>query len=571
MSVLAPVPPWVRADPAPPDSPRPSPRNRPPLSWADGLSLALLTGVTSLIVWARRGLSGQLAEDAAMLLRYSQHVAAGHGIVWNVGQAPVDGATDFLTMLMVAALHVCGVGLAPAIRVLDLVATAGSVGLVYLVARRVHRVGRGLACLASALFVVGPAAIYSRLGFGAPVFAFTVALAAGAAYWFRASPGPVRAAATGGAFLVEALTRPEGLLVALLLATGLLVTGSREDNATLISGLARWFVLPGAAYLVWRWTYFGYPLPNPYYKKGGGHLYLGSLRDAVSVVGSWMLLLPAAYLVPLLDWRRTWRTVAMAAVPVVGFTGSWLLLSPETNYAARFQYPVLALIAVTLPDVVTSCRRVMKRVPRLTHRGAALVAGLLAVSALLGTARYALQKGTTGAYLDDTVTAVSDEGLGKALAPFAAEGMAIATTEAGLVPLVSDWSALDAWGLNDQHIAHHGLDPRYLDQVNPMVVYAHIYPGLDPGGLRVAGLGPAWAQMTRTLIAWVSEHGFVAVRRWGSPDDQFVVWVDPSRRGALRIMNAIRAADLGPGATAVADGSRDRAGAALTPAEARKT
>src|ERR1700678_4625821 len=40
-------------------------------------------------------------EDASMLLRYSQNLARGHGIVWNVGEAPVEGATDFLYMLVV--------------------------------------------------------------------------------------------------------------------------------------------------------------------------------------------------------------------------------------------------------------------------------------------------------------------------------------------------------------------------------------------------------------------------------------------------------------------------------------
>jgi ADP-heptose:LPS heptosyltransferase len=30
---------------------------------------------------------------------------------------------------------------------------------------------------------------------------------------------------------------------------------------------------------MWRWQYFGYPLPNPFYKKGGGTLHLaGALK-----------------------------------------------------------------------------------------------------------------------------------------------------------------------------------------------------------------------------------------------------------------------------------------------------
>ena len=45
-----------------------------------------------------------------MLFRYVDNVAAGHGIVWNVGEAPVDGATDLGFMLLLAAVRTFGVG-----------------------------------------------------------------------------------------------------------------------------------------------------------------------------------------------------------------------------------------------------------------------------------------------------------------------------------------------------------------------------------------------------------------------------------------------------------------------------
>ncbi len=43
-----------------------------------------------------------------MLMRYSQHLSQGNGIVWNVGQPPVDGATDFLFMALLAGLYALG-------------------------------------------------------------------------------------------------------------------------------------------------------------------------------------------------------------------------------------------------------------------------------------------------------------------------------------------------------------------------------------------------------------------------------------------------------------------------------
>ena len=52
-------------------------------------------------------------------------------------------------------------------------------------------------------------------------------------------------------------------------------------------------------------------------------------------------------------------------------------------------------------------------------------------------------------------------------------GYAIATTEAGVVPFVADWRTLDTYGLNDTHIARHGLDQTYWDSFNPAVVLNH--------------------------------------------------------------------------------------------------
>jgi hypothetical protein len=49
-------------------------------------------------------------EDAKMLFRYVDNVVAGHGVVWNVGEALVAGATDLGFMFLLAAVRTFGVG-----------------------------------------------------------------------------------------------------------------------------------------------------------------------------------------------------------------------------------------------------------------------------------------------------------------------------------------------------------------------------------------------------------------------------------------------------------------------------
>ena len=35
-----------------------------------------------------------LFEDAMISMRYARHLAAGHGLVWNIGEAPIEGLLD---------------------------------------------------------------------------------------------------------------------------------------------------------------------------------------------------------------------------------------------------------------------------------------------------------------------------------------------------------------------------------------------------------------------------------------------------------------------------------------------
>ena len=93
----------------------------------------------------------------------------------------------------------------------------------------------------------------------------------------------------GCSCLLMALTRPEGALLALFMLAAILVfTGVRDGTRILVAFVALVGVL-GLAYFVWRWTYFGSPLPNPYYKKGGGTLHLNGLRKSLEATGGMLL------------------------------------------------------------------------------------------------------------------------------------------------------------------------------------------------------------------------------------------------------------------------------------------
>jgi hypothetical protein len=482
---------------------------------------------------------GAPREDAAMLMRYAENVATGHGMVWNIGEPPVDGATDFLFTLLIVAVHAAGFETQAATKLVIVVAWLLTTAVVYAGARRVVGASPLVAFIAAVPIVIGPAVYYAAAGFGAPVFGFWAAVSATmtVALVQKPSRGTWFSIALGLSVLLLGLTRPEGVLLAALLALAVVVQlGLRPAVAALGPGVVLFLVL-GTAYFVWRWWYFGQPLPNPYYKKGASALHISGLIS--SAKGSARFLFPfAALWVPAL-WNPQVRRLALAwATPIAGFVGMWVLLSPETNYLYRFQYPVLVLTAVFWPslfmrlkqgDTLTPGRP--SGLPWLGNRHRLLRTAIVTVAVLLPAMSFATMPRNPAYYVDHRAL------IGELLSPYADKGYTLATTEAGLIPFRSRWRALDTWGLNDQEIAHRGyLTAADLDRRAPVVVFVHqpYVPGQQPRP--DDDLGQAWTDMTVTLNTWLTGHHYQLVR---SVDDAerfhrtgrhstWNIWVAPS-------------------------------------------
>ncbi len=64
--------------------------------------LALIFGA-SFVIKGERYFT--LIDDAMISMRYAQHLAQGHGLTWNIGQAPVEGFTNLGWTLYMGFLH----------------------------------------------------------------------------------------------------------------------------------------------------------------------------------------------------------------------------------------------------------------------------------------------------------------------------------------------------------------------------------------------------------------------------------------------------------------------------------
>jgi arabinofuranosyltransferase len=482
-------------------------------------------------------------EDAAMLMRYAQNFAGGHGIVWNIGEHPVDGATDFLFMAASALLIKLGLTVGQAVRGIGFTSHLLTVLIVYWTNRRINKANIPFSFLSGLYLAVGTGLSYVSAYFGTPFFALAAAStwtlglilinAENPRFWL------ILAFALSG--LVTGLIRPEGVILALLILLAVIVMRMTTDSPlsfwervrmrgiiSIILTFGITFLFLGGAYFLWRWNYFGYPLPNPFYKKGDSGLHWDSFNN--SLINTLRLCLPVvlAFILGFRSRETTKRAIAYL-IPILGFASAFILISDEMNYGARFQYALVPIALMSWTQLLSGFNFSWPNQLSVKERSVyfialiALSSGLVYYSWFQNCFLVSNQRSCERPYEND-----GRYDMGKFLAEYRGKGYVIATTEAGLIPYYSGWTAVDTWGLNDQFIAHNGgITREYLDRYKPNIIMFHdYYSPLVPPKLTEANLAQRWFGMTILMKTYAEENGYVLAAVFGdSPYDTHYYYV----------------------------------------------
>ncbi len=238
-----------------------------PILLGGTLSLALLL----VHAWWYRFLT----DDAFISFRYARNLARGHGLVFNAGFERVEGYTNFLWVIVLAAFDRAGI--APE-RIANVLSLLCGVAIWWLVLRASLRPGRPLwLALAPAILLAANRsfAVWCTSGLETKAFellAFSGALRAVAEIESRRSGARETWVLSSLLLALASLTRPDGTLVAagLFAARWILerrAGGARLPAVALGVGL---FATILAAHLAFRLAYYGDWLPNTYYAKVGG-------------------------------------------------------------------------------------------------------------------------------------------------------------------------------------------------------------------------------------------------------------------------------------------------------------
>jgi len=399
------------------------------------------------------------ADDSFITFRYARNLARGLGVVWNPGEPPVEGYSNFLWMLLASAALKLGIDPLVAARTVAILCYGGSLVAVRALAIRAGA-SRGHANLAMLAFAAVPAFAYWAVSGLETLSVVLLSLLYLLALTVESDARtlPWRSALVADLLL---LSRPDTPLLIVLAVLPLLVPFDRARRAWLLR-LVLLAAPIAALYLGWKWLTFHRLFANTVTAKL--HLF----------AGLWLVTSFFAYAFPLIvalvatrarGERPLERPLVLQVLGVTaGFSLGLLNAASQVGHYYRFFLPVLAPMLATVPLLAD-------RWAQATERGrqiAAVVCTLAALYAMSGLYDMAEYANTEARALQRAHVEVALM-LRRNFTP----DRLLAASDCGVMPYVSEMRTIDIWGLTDRRIAEHGFDAGYVMKARPDAIVLH--------------------------------------------------------------------------------------------------
>lgn len=435
------------------------------MSRVDWLLLALGLVLCAAVMWPFYGLT---ADDAFISFRYARNWAEGCGPVYNCGQQPVEGYTNFLWVALAAFGLKLGIDPVQAMRAVGALCHLATAVVLVLLCRRVSR-----SRLAQVLPLFGVAlspffGVNAVTGLETSAATLSVALAA---LLSLGLPEGRRPWAAGIAWGASTLVRPEGLGLAALTglwALGAALVGRRLRRAwpgLLCFCLA--FAAVAGPYVVWRLAFYGDLFPNTYYAKRLPLYYI--VPRNLELLATHALFFAPVLVAALAAFAQLRRgkslyllllALALAAVGVSVQNNHWM----PGHRLFLTSVALLLVVGSSLADVGRASGR------RVVRWGGPVVLGVTLVLQLAAAVAYYPETKALARthYAEDDHPA---RGMGRAIRRLARPGDWLAIRDAGMVPYYAGpkVNVLDMHNrsLNDRRITRHGWDAAYVMGHNP--------------------------------------------------------------------------------------------------------
>lgn len=400
-----------------------------------------------------------LSDDAFISYRYAKNFLDGNGLVFNPGEI-VEGYTNFLWVMVSASLMKFNLDPLGGTRILTLIFSFLTLLVTYLISIKIFNVNGWISFLGVSLLAFNPGFVLWSYS-GMETIFFTLLITTGSYFILSfISQNKTKSLYLASLFFsIAALTRPEGVyffILNFLFAGIFLIVNSKEKNRT--GGLkkifipALIFILVYGIYFYWRYSYYGFILPNTFYAKTGfddqisrGIYYCYKFYRESLFMG--MLLIFPAYLI-IKEFRNV-KILYMTFI-ITGFTVYIILIGGDNLLVQRFFIPVMPLVFTM---IMLGMRRSFMdfNFPKSLR--------IIIAAIIISSTIFVLLDSRTFPMYGVSRTLTYYETLKKAglwLKENSKPGESLAVESAGIIPYYSGLKSYDRLGLSDLHISHSG-------------------------------------------------------------------------------------------------------------------
>jgi arabinofuranosyltransferase len=403
-----------------------------------------------------------LVDDAMVSMRYAQHLAHGLGLVWNIGQKPVEGFTNPGWMLLMALIHLLPLPIARMSLVVMVVSgliLLANILVVYKlcgIMQPASSVGPIMPALITAFYF--PLIFWSLRGMEVGLLALLIDGAVLTAVQIREAK-PRSALILGLLLSLAVVVRLDALIQVFIVIAYVAFTRGKGQSPVLPLMLV---LITFSVVLIFQRLYFGDFLPNTYYQKMAGTSVQERVTYGVLAFfqhALWDTLLPALISFACLAFYKDFRRpetfllgglfAAQCAYSVwVGGDYAEVEVDAANRFITQGMAPLIILFSLAIQRLLQDVQPPWRQTPALQTAGAI---GIALLALLVMSVR------PWGAWVSDNAPLLKADirrtRLGLFLARNTAPEAVIAVHAAGQIPYYSGRTTIDLLGLNDPVIA----------------------------------------------------------------------------------------------------------------------
>lgn len=438
-------------------------------------------------------------DDAYITLRYVQNFIDGNGLVFNIGER-VEGYTNFLWVIILSLIGITAkifsfqIDLALISQILSQLSGVALLVLSFFFTKRLLSVkllvNNNDPYLRTLLFSLIPPLLISFStpylywgvsGMESTLFTFLTLLSI-YRYLFRKKDNldPVFVTVS----ILNSLLRPEGLLIFFLIVIhGKIISAlkvfkadhkSEQRFLSVHTKEIIYYVVPLILFFLFRFSYYGYLLPNTFYAKTGFNLehFNRGVEYVLSGISN-NFLYGILLIIPLINFRK--RDFRLETIFFNFFVLTYLifivLIGGDVLPMDRFILPVLPLILIysTITIYQLGDRSVPLLKKSLLQFGLAIILSFFVISSYIDNYDFMRTKRSYEVGLVKKMKVYADWIKNEQSKGESKQKISVALSTIGAFSFFSDVRVIDLVGLTDEYIAHNPKEVPGIDEELPVL------------------------------------------------------------------------------------------------------